>query len=89
MVTVRTVKLRNSWFYNKSSNALQIGSYSKEFLIEQLGVDNFISYKRVSDTNTGENCFICEADFCKCKSSRYKKVIKDLTQVHGTITSCK
>ena len=37
MVTVRTVKLRNSWYYKKLSNTLRIGirigTYTKEFLI--------------------------------------------------------
>ena len=36
MVTVRTVKLRNSWCYKKSSNSLPIGTYSKELLIQQI-----------------------------------------------------
>ena len=33
MVTVRPVKLRNSWYYKKLSNTLRIGTYTKEFLI--------------------------------------------------------
>ena len=33
MVTVRTVKLRNSSYYKKLSNTLRIGTYTKEFLI--------------------------------------------------------
>ena len=34
MVIVRTVKLRNSWYYKKSSNALRIETYSNEFLVQ-------------------------------------------------------
>ena len=36
MVAVRTVKLRNSWYYKKSNNALRIDRYSKEFLMQQI-----------------------------------------------------
>ena len=36
MVTVRTVNLRNSWYYKKSNNPLQIGTYSKKFPIPEI-----------------------------------------------------
>ena len=32
MVTVRTVKLKNSWYNKKSSNTLRIGKHPKELL---------------------------------------------------------